>query len=62
MVTISEVRAVSRDGRVALHSHIRGLGLTEEGIAENAAGFVGYATSEVALISVNEMLVKHAEL
>lgn len=41
MVQISEVRGTSRDSRVAPHSHIRGLGLNDEGIAENAAGFVG---------------------
>ncbi|CCG80637.1 AAA family ATPase Rvb1 [Taphrina deformans PYCC 5710] len=43
MVQISEVRGTSRDSRVAPHSHIRGLGLNEEGFAENAAGFIGYA-------------------
>lgn len=41
MVQISEVRGNSRDSRVALHSHIRGLGLADDGTAETAAGFVG---------------------
>ncbi|KAI9022513.1 TIP49 C-terminus-domain-containing protein [Hyaloraphidium curvatum] len=39
---ITEVASTSKDARVATHSHIKGLGLTDEGIAEpTAAGFVG---------------------
>lgn len=42
MVQISEVRGSSRDNRTAAHSHIKGLGLNANGIAEKqAAGFVG---------------------
>jgi RuvB-like protein 1 (pontin 52) len=48
MVQITEVRGNARDSRVALHSHIRGLGLNEEGLAENAAGFVGQKAAREA--------------
>ncbi|ORY81495.1 AAA family ATPase Rvb1 [Protomyces lactucae-debilis] len=48
MVQITEVRGNARASRVALHSHIRGLGLNEEGIAENAAGFVGQKAAREA--------------
>lgn len=42
MVQISEVRGNSRDNRTAAHTHIKGLGLNANGIAEKqAAGFVG---------------------
>jgi hypothetical protein len=55
MVQISEVKGMvmydelasngigtARENRVAAHSHIRGLGLREDGIAEQtAAGFIG---------------------
>lgn len=42
MVQISEVRGNSRDSRTAAHTHIKGLGLNANGIAEKqAAGFVG---------------------
>lgn len=50
MVQISEVRGTTRDSRVAPHSHIRGLGLNDEGNAENAAGFVGYAVHRATLL------------
>lgn len=42
MVQISEVKGNSRDNRTAAHTHIRGLGLNAQGIAEQqGAGFVG---------------------
>ena len=54
MVQISEVKGnirdrictdglgTARENRVAAHSHIRGLGLREDGIADqSAAGFIG---------------------
>lgn len=42
MVQISEVSGQARDARVASHSHIRGLGLHEDGEASDVAGgFVG---------------------
>lgn len=46
-VTVNATSAAStattgRTSRIATHSHIKGLGLTPEGIAaEDAAGFVG---------------------
>jgi len=46
MVQISEVRGNSRDNRTAAHTHIKGLGLNSQGIAEKqAAGFVGQTTA-----------------
>jgi RuvB-like protein 1 len=42
MVQISEVKGNNRDNRTAAHTHIKGLGLNNGGIAEKqAAGFVG---------------------
>lgn len=42
MVEISEVRGSQREARTAAHTHIRGLGLRDDGRAEKvAAGFVG---------------------
>lgn len=42
MVTISEVKGNARDSRTAAHTHIKGLGLRPDGVAERqAAGFVG---------------------
>jgi RuvB-like protein 1 len=46
MVQISEVRGNTRDNRTAAHTHIKGLGLNSNGIAEKqAAGFVGQITA-----------------
>lgn len=46
MVQISEVRGNSRDNRTAAHTHIKGLGLNSQGVAEKqAAGFVGQTTA-----------------
>jgi RuvB-like protein 1 (pontin 52) len=46
MVQISEVRGNTRDNRTAAHTHIKGLGLNSNGIAEKqAAGFVGQTTA-----------------
>ena len=42
MVTISEVKGNSRENRTAAHTHIKGLGLRNDGYAEtSSAGFVG---------------------
>jgi RuvB-like protein 1 len=42
MVQISEVKGVTRDSRTAAHTHIKGLGLDERGIAKPIeGGFVG---------------------
>jgi DNA helicase TIP49 (TBP-interacting protein) len=44
MVQISEVKGNSRDNRTAAHTHIKGLGLRQDGTAEKqASGFVGQA-------------------
>lgn len=42
MVQISEVKGITRDSRTAAHTHIKGLGLDERGIAKPIeGGFVG---------------------
>ncbi|KAK1481474.1 hypothetical protein CCUS01_04587 [Colletotrichum cuscutae] len=46
MVQISEVKGNSRENRTAAHTHIKGLGLKQDGTAEKqAAGFVGQSTA-----------------
>jgi RuvB-like protein 1 (pontin 52) len=46
MVQISEVKGNNRENRTAAHTHIRGLGLNTQGVAEKqAAGFVGQAAA-----------------
>lgn len=48
-VKIQEVANVNLESRVASHSHISGLGLNEEGLAQtNAGGFVGQAAAREA--------------
>ena len=57
MVQISEVKGNSREGRVATHSHIRGLGLRDDGVAEaTAAGFVGQVQAREACGIVVDMI------
>jgi RuvB-like protein 1 len=42
MVQISEVKGNSRENRTAAHTHIKGLGLRPDGLAERqSGGFVG---------------------
>jgi RuvB-like protein 1 (pontin 52) len=42
MVQISEVKGNARENRTAAHTHIKGLGLRSDGLAEKqSAGFVG---------------------
>lgn len=42
MVNISEVKGNNRDNRTAAHTHIKGLGLRQDGTAEKQQnGFVG---------------------
>lgn len=42
MVQISEVKGNSRENRTAAHTHIKGLGLRPNGIADvQSGGFVG---------------------
>ncbi|KAI9335523.1 TIP49 C-terminus-domain-containing protein [Obelidium mucronatum] len=46
---IQEVTSTTKEQRVAVHSHIKGLGLKEDGSAESiAAGFVGQETAREA--------------
>ena len=46
MVTVLEARSNARDNRTAAHSHIKGLGLRDDGYAaETANGFVGQAAA-----------------
>ncbi|CAF9908475.1 MAG: RuvB ATP-dependent DNA helicase pontin [Gomphillus americanus] len=49
MVTVTEARSNARDNRTAAHSHIKGLGLRDDGYAaETANGFVGQAAAREA--------------
>ncbi|KAG0646265.1 helicase 1 [Hyphodiscus hymeniophilus] len=49
MVQISEVKGNARDNRTFAHTHIKGLGLRQDGTAEKqAAGFVGQAAAREA--------------
>jgi RuvB-like protein 1 (pontin 52) len=42
MVQITEVKGNSRENRISTHTHIKGLGLRPDGIAEKqSGGFVG---------------------
>ena len=67
MVQISEVKGstssrthfndegTARENRVAAHSHIKGLGLRDDGVADQAAaGWIGQQQArEVSLLSVD---------
>ncbi|RDW75629.1 putative RUVB-like protein [Coleophoma crateriformis] len=49
MVQISEVKGNARDNRTAAHTHIKGLGLRPDGVAERqAGGFVGQIAAREA--------------
>ncbi|RDW82298.1 putative RUVB-like protein [Coleophoma cylindrospora] len=49
MVQISEVKGNARDNRTAAHTHIKGLGLRPDGVAERqAGGFVGQTAAREA--------------
>lgn len=42
MVQITEVKGNSRENRISTHTHIKGLGLRPDGVAEKqSGGFVG---------------------
>jgi len=42
MVQINDVKGNTRDHRTAIHTHIKGLGLRQDGLAEKQSeGFVG---------------------
>ena len=54
---IEEVSSISQKARVATHSHIKGLGLSEDGSAPPlAAGFVGQENARVACGICVEMI------
>ncbi|KAK4235941.1 AAA family ATPase [Achaetomium macrosporum] len=60
MVQISEVRGNTRDHRTAAHTHIKGLGLNTNGIAEKqAAGFVGQTSAREACGVVVDLIKAH---
>jgi RuvB-like protein 1 (pontin 52) len=45
-VQINEVKGNARENRTATHSHIKGLGLRSDGLADhNAGGFIGQAAA-----------------
>jgi len=52
---IQEVKSTAREQRIALHTHIKGLGLLDDGTAQSEAdGFVGQeAAREVTFFSTN---------
>jgi len=51
---VSNVTGTARENRVAAHSHIRGLGLREDGAAEqSAAGFIGQQHAREVLLSLS---------
>jgi RuvB-like protein 1 len=46
MVNISEVKGNARENRTAAHTHIKGLGLKQDGTAEPSGnGFIGQAAA-----------------
>lgn len=48
---ISEVKSTNREQRIAPHTHIKGLGLNEEGRAyQQADGFVGQNSAREVLL------------
>lgn len=54
---IEEVRSTTREQRVAIHSHVKGLGLNEQGSAEgNSAGLVGQEAAREAAGIVLELI------
>ncbi|GJC82497.1 RuvB-like helicase 2 [Colletotrichum spaethianum] len=60
MVQISEVKGNSRENRTAAHTHIKGLGLKQDGTAEKqAAGFVGQTTAREAAGVVVDLIRAH---
>ena len=62
MVQISEVKGNARDNRTSAHTHIKGLGLRQDGTAERqAAGFVGQVAAREVRNAIN-LSLKHALL
>lgn len=51
---IEEIKSTVRTQRIAAHSHIKGLGLNENGVPiEIAAGLVGQKTAREVILSLN---------
>jgi hypothetical protein len=59
---IEQVNSTTREKRVAAHSHIKGLGLLEDGTAEPIqSGFVGQENArEVRIYSLNHTCIHPA--
>lgn len=54
---IEEVQSTTKKARIATHTHIKGLGLTEGGSASNvAAGFVGQEQAREACGIIVDMI------
>jgi RuvB-like protein 1 len=54
MVNISEVKGNTRENRTAAHTHIKGLGLRQDGTAEPSGnGFVGQAAAREVYVLFN---------
>ena len=55
---IEEVKSTTKTQRIATHSHVKGLGLNEDGTAQNiGSGMVGQETArEVSLMSISLFL------
>ncbi|KAI6245554.1 hypothetical protein HI914_06447 [Erysiphe necator] len=57
MLQLNDVKGNTRESRTAAHSHIKGLGLRADGVAEKqAAGFVGQAAAREACGIVVELI------
>ena len=47
---IEEVKSTTKTQRIAAHSHVKGLGLDDDGVAhQNASGLVGQETAREVL-------------
>lgn len=57
-VQISEVKGSGRENRTAAHSHIKGLGLRSDGIADKiSGGFIGQAAAREVNCNKNAQAV-----
>jgi RuvB-like protein 1 (pontin 52) len=61
MVQITEVKGNTRENRISAHTHIKGLGLRPDGLADKqSGGFVGQvAAREVRRSWIHFMLDNH---
>jgi RuvB-like protein 1 (pontin 52) len=61
MVQISEVKGNSRENRTAAHTHIKGLGLRPDGLAERqSGGFVGQVAAREVSCDVGHIADRFA--